>query len=373
MITSKQVILDIETAGINQFRCICKNADTTYSYAFYVYRDGQIVERFPYQNAPEINYWAIEPGVYAFKVFIKNADGEKVSSTSSPLPFSGSKTIYCNVESPKHKFDWLLNVFLALQEIWVNRKRMIRISRYDYRVLNKDAYLGNIWNILNPLIQIGTYWFVFGLGLRRGADVKGYPYIVWMLCGMIPWFFMSACIVSGAGAIRSRGMSALKMRYPIATMPVGTILVNFYSHIWMVALLLITILATGNAPSLMWLNLIYYFIYALVFFSALSMITSVFTMIAMDFQKLVAACIRLLFYMTPILWTIDNFPPAIQFILRLNPCLYYVDGFRDTLLFHTPFYIYGDKIFFFWTLNILLLIWGSNLQMKYKNQFMDLE
>lgn len=373
MAIAEELHLTVTLRGINELHCVCENPPEGCGFAFYVYRDGKDIGHYAYQTQPEVSYWAQEPGEYTFKIFARDASGNKVSQMSSAIRFENSREICCNIEPPHRRFDWIRNVGIVFREIWVNRKRMYRISRFSYKVLNQDAYLGSFWNILNPLIQIATYWFVFGIGLRSGRDVDGYPYLLWMLTGLVPWFFMSQCITHGASAIRSRGIAALKMRYPVSTMPLEQVLIALYSQLVMVAILLVTFFFFGYPPSVYWLNLIYYLLYAVVFFTALAMVTSVLSMIAIDFQKLINSLIRLLFYLTPILWSMENLPPWVQYVLKLNPCLYITDGFRDSLLYHVPFYLHYYRMSLFWLINLILIILGSNLQAKYKNQFLDLE
>ena len=372
MINTEIISVQIELTEVNRLCCECKNAPPNSMFSFYILKNGKPLDKLPYQKESRYIYWLTEPGIYSVKVFILN-DSEKVSVISQKVSFEGGKPIYCNVTPPKRKLNWIKNVSGVMREIWIHRKRMFRISLYDYKVLNKDAYLGNVWNFLNPLIQIATYWFVFGIGIRAGKPVEGHPYIVWMLCGMIPWFFVSACITHGANAIREKGITVLKMRYPIATTPLEQVFVQFYSHLIMVSILMVSLVCMGYRPTFYWFNLIYYFIYALVFYTALSMITSVLTMIALDFQKLINSLLRLLFYVTPILWSIEKMPTLAQQILRMNPVLYYVNGFRDSLLFNIPFYEYPKSIAFFWGINIVLLLVGCNLLTKYKDQFIDLQ
>lgn len=373
MATKDNFHLYIELRGINQLRCVCENPPEGCKFAFKIFRNGEDVGYYAYQDQAEISYWAQEPGSYSFKISIRDAQGTKISQRSSPLLFENHRDIRCNIKPPRRRFDWLRNVAAAMREIWVNRRRMWRVSLFNYKVLNQDAYLGSLWNILNPLIQIATYWFVFGIGLRGGRDVDGYPYLLWMLTGMIPWFFISTCITHGAAAIRTKGITVMKMRYPIVTLPLEEVLIALYSHLIMIVVFLVTFPFFGYPPSVYWLNLVYYLFYAVVFLTAFGMVTSVLGMIAIDFQKLINSLIRLLFYLTPILWSTENLPLWARYVLKGNPVLYIVDGFRDSLLYQTPFYLHHYRMAFFWTINLLLIILGSNLQVKYKNQFLDLE
>lgn len=365
----------LELTDRNRMCCEYGGADNEHEYAFYVLKDGEEIDRIPYQKSGRYVYWPMEAGRYTMKVFIRNAAGKR-SVYSNEVIFDGIDRQKAT-ETPKaRRFsckDIVRNICGVIKEILTHRERMIRISLYDYQVLNKDAYLGNAWNVLNPLIQIATYWFVFGFGIRGGQDVDGFPYLVWMLCGMIPWFYFSAGITGGAGAIRQKGISVLKMRYPMAIIPYEKILVEFYNHVTMIGILLITLILMGYMPTIYWLNLIYYLVYGIVFLASLAMVTSVLSMIALDTQKLIQASIRLLFYLTPILWSLDRMPPQIGKILRLNPVLYYVDGFRESLLYQVAFYHNPKKVLFFWLINVVLFAIGCNLIMKYKDQFIDMQ
>lgn len=371
---SSDIRIHVEQSDTNEIRCLCETEKDGCKYAFYVYCNGQDMAHYAYQQQPKISYWALQSGDYTFKVFVVDAEGRKYVKETESIHFC-APTCYADepAASGGKKHKWYSNVVAVFCELWNNRQRMLRVSRYSYKVLNQDAYLGNLWNIINPLIQIGTYWFVFGIGLRGGKDVDEYPYIIWMLSGLIPWFFMSQCITQGAGAIRKKGISYLKMRYPISTMPTETILVASYSHLIMLGLLLFLIVLSGYLPSLYWLNLVYYILFSVCFFTALAMVTSVLSMVALDVQKLINALIRLLFYLTPILWSMDTLPQWVQFILRLNPCLYVVTGFRESLLYKVPFFFHWEEMLLFWSITLVFVVVGSNLQVKYKDRFMDME
>ncbi len=341
-------------------------------YSFYVYKNNKVIDKVKREKENSIVYWVVEPGQYKFKLFIKKEDGSTESIMTNEILFEGLKPIYCSVQNQKTTFQWFKNVWTVFTEIWINRARMYRISVYEYNLANKDSYLGKLWNVINPLIQIGTYWFVFGIGIRNNAPVDGYPFLIWMLCGLIPWFFISHGVVKGAASIYSKSGTVLKLKYPISTISVGTILVEFYNHMVVLGILAIILLSFGYFPNLYWFNLIYYLGYELVFLISFSFITSVLTMIARDFQKLLSSIMKLWFYLTPILWDMSRLPDWVQFILKLNPVYYIVCGFRDSLIYKTAFYTNDKKILFFWSVNIVLIVIGCNLQVKFRDKFIDM-
>ena len=83
---------------------------------------------------------------------------------------------------------YVLNV--NIQNIY----RMLCIVKYEILSENRDSNLGMLWVVLDPLIQILSYWFAFGVGIRGGKPINDIPYITWMLAGIVPWFFLSASI-----------------------------------------------------------------------------------------------------------------------------------------------------------------------------------
>ena len=75
-----------------------------------------------------------------------------------------------------------------MREIWLVLREqikyfpvMLRLARYETRAKYKDHSLGVLWDVINPVMQIATYWLVFGIGLRQGGATDGVPYIAWLV------------------------------------------------------------------------------------------------------------------------------------------------------------------------------------------------
>jgi len=112
------------------------------------------------------------------------------------------------------------------KELWNNRHRMLRIVWFDIRIEACSLYLGTLWKVLTPFLQIGTFWLVFGLGIRGGRDIDGFPFLVWLLAGLIPWFFINRSVTAGSNSIAAKANIIFKIKYPISTVPVGAVLQN---------------------------------------------------------------------------------------------------------------------------------------------------
>ena len=69
----------------------------------------------------------------------------------------------------------------VIKEQFKNAGIIFRMSRYEDKATYQSHYLGLAWQILNPAIQVGIYYLVFGLGVNQNGNVDGVPFIIWML------------------------------------------------------------------------------------------------------------------------------------------------------------------------------------------------
>ena len=261
--------------------------------------------------------------------------------------------------------------FDVIIEIWKNRYRMLRVVWYDIKIENRSLYLGTLWKVLTPFLEIGTFWLVFGLGIRGGAPVDGFPFFIWLLAGITPWFFINRAISNGASSINSKGGIIFKIKYPIPTVPVGSVLHGLYDHVILLAIMFVIFMFYGILPSLHWLNLLYYILYAFVFIAAVTMILSVVVRLAHDFSRLIPPILRMVFFLTPILWQDTYMPEWVLRIFAFNPVRYIVMGFRGSLLYGYNFFDHPLRIAFFWPATLTLLVLACWLQKKFSRRFAD--
>lgn len=253
-----------------------------------------------------------------------------------------------------------------------NIYRIFCIVKYEILAKNRDSKLGMLWSILDPLIQIFTYWFAFGFGIRGGKPVNGVEYINWMLVGMAPWFFLSASIRYGTSSIYKKINIITKIKFPISILPTTVIFKELFNHLIMIMVIIVFILFNGINLSLNSLGIIYYIFCAIAFSISLTMVTSVANMFTRDVGKAVSASMRLLMFITPILWTMENLPNWAVNIMKCNPLFYIIDGYRNSLLFNKSIFLYSKMMLVFWIIVILLFSIGSLLMYKFKHKFIDL-
>ncbi len=252
-----------------------------------------------------------------------------------------------------------------------NLYRIYSIAKYELLADMRDSKLGMFWNFANPAIQVATYWFVFGFVFNRD-QVDGIDFLSWMLGGMVIWFFISPCITNGCNAIYQKINIITKMKFPVSILPATVVLKEAFNHVCLMIIVVVLFAINGHYPSWHWFGLLYYFVCSVLFSISLSLTTSVLNMLARDTRKLILACMRLLMYLTPILWDIKSLPHVFQVIMKVNPIYYLVCGYRDCFFYHEGIMFYWKQMIVFWGWTILLFWIGSAIMYKFRTKFMDL-
>jgi teichoic acid transport system permease protein len=255
-----------------------------------------------------------------------------------------------------------------------------RLSNYEIKSANRNHYLGILWEIINPMIQISIYWFVFGYGIFRSSgradvqmDGEMIPYFPWMLSGFIVWFFINPAIIQGSKSIYSRITMISKMNFPISVMPTVVIFSKLYQHLMLLAVSLVIFQFLGYPISIYYLQLPYFIVSTIVLMVALSLITSTISTIVRDFQMLIQSMIRILIYISPFLWPPYHLKPEmIVTLMKLNPIFYLAEGYRASILGLNWYPIeHWEYTLYFWGITIALLLFGSILHVKFRDRFVD--
>ncbi|MBU8752342.1 MULTISPECIES: ABC transporter permease [Priestia] len=261
---------------------------------------------------------------------------------------------------------------IVLQEQLENLYMIGRLSAYELKKSYADNVLGSFWLLLNPLFQIGVYWIVFGLGVRGGRDVGDTPFVIWLICGLVPWFFISSSILQGSNSVYARLNSVSKMNFPLSVIPTYVIVAQAYTHLILVGILLLIVISSQGLSHLNVISLLYFMISSFCFLLSLSFITSTLSTMVRDIHLLIQTATRMLFYVTPILWLpSENAPQLLQDIFKLNPFYYVVEGYRDSLLTGGWGLIASPYTLVFWLIIVVMLFFGSAIHVKFRKQFVD--
>lgn len=272
-----------------------------------------------------------------------------------------------------------------MKSIWTVLKEQFRyfylirrLSLYELKSKNSDNYLGMAWELINPIFQVAIYWFVFGYGIRNRADMKltdtlEVPFIYWMLVGMIIWLFFYQAIIQGSKSIYMRIKMLSKMNFSMSIIPNYVVLSRFYIHVGMLMFTILILNLSGYMVNIYYLQLIYYVFALYAFTFSLAFLLSTLSTIIRDIQMFLQATLRMVLYVSPILWnvaTMDN--EMITVIMRLNPLYYLIEGYRYVFFGLGWHLVENWKLtIYFWLVTIIVFIMGALLHLKFKKHFID--
>ncbi|TWT03574.1 ABC transporter permease [Planomicrobium sp. CPCC 101079] len=247
-----------------------------------------------------------------------------------------------------------------------------RLAMFHIKIDNRNNVLGFVWEILNPAIQMAMYWFVFGLGLRENNGINGVPFIFWMLAGISMWFFMNQGILDGTKSIYQKFNLVAKMNFPLSTLPSYIITSKLYGHLFLLGILMILFWINGYWPSVYYIQLVYFIAISYLFTFAVTLLTSTLAVVVRDIQMVVQSSLRVLFFLSPILWQTERLPDFVEPYMQLNPFYYLANGYRASLLYN-EWYIIDQWQLTVYNLGVifLLLLVGSAAHFKFRNRFSD--
>ena len=81
----------------------------------------------------------------------------------------------------------------SLKSIIKDRKMILRLAKNDFKNKFAGSYFGLIWAFAQPVVIVSIYWIVFEKGLRSRPlpEMPDFPYLLWLIAGMCPWFFLN--------------------------------------------------------------------------------------------------------------------------------------------------------------------------------------
>lgn len=270
------------------------------------------------------------------------------------------------------------SVITVVKEQITNFYLIKRLSLYEMKSVNNHTFLGFWWEIINPLIMISIYWFVFGFGIfsdRGTIELYGneIPFLPWMLSGIVVWFFISPAILNSSKSIYSKVRMISKMSFPLSVIPTYVIFSKLYQHIFLMALICGFLHYLGYPINIYYLQIPYFVISTIIFLMALAFITSTLTTIIRDIQMVIQSVVRILIYFTPFLWPPYQLKPEIiPFLMKLNPFYYIAEGYRSSLLGLNWYpMVHWEYTIYFWTITFILFSIGSILHIKFRDRFID--
>ena len=215
-----------------------------------------------------------------------------------------------------------MNIFKRLYDY----REMLKTSiKKDIGGKYKNSFLGVLWSFVNPLLQIIVYAIIFPLIMKSDIEY----YVVFMVCGLIPWNYFSTVINRTSFTMIENGNIIKKVYFPREILPISV--VTSETVTFLISSILILLFTLGYGLGLT-INIVFYPLILLVQYVLLigiSLIVSSVTVYFRDLQHFIGVLLQLFFYATPIVYAVDTIPENFRWILKYNPMTYIIEGYRD--------------------------------------------
>lgn len=194
-----------------------------------------------------------------------------------------------------------------VKELWQRREFVWTLSSAKSTAKNEGQRLGQIWSVLNPLLLIATYLFVFGflLGTNRGVD----NFVGFLAVGVILFGLSSSTVTKGSRAILNNKGLVRALHFPRAVLPLSTVLTECLAILPGLGVLMVVLPVTGEMPRWSWLLFPIAFLLQGFMQAGIALILARIVNASADIWNLVIVAVRLMRYMSGVFFSIAAMTP----------------------------------------------------------------
>jgi lipopolysaccharide transport system permease protein len=256
--------------------------------------------------------------------------------------------------------------------IWRNRGLIRVMVRRDILGRYRGSFGGAFWTLINPLLLMLTYFFVFGVVLRSrfGQDQSRSGFALYFLAGMLPWLAFSEAAGRSAGVMLEHRNFVKKLVFAVETLPVNLVAAGLVSELFAVVLFCVFLLVVrgGVPPSVVWLPAL--LIPQVLFTAGVAWFLAALGVFVRDLGQVMGFVLTIWFFVTPICYPETSLPPAATVLLSKNPIYVLVRGYRAILLENrAPAF---GALWKLWLLAIVVFVLGHAWFYKLRKSFADM-
>jgi lipopolysaccharide transport system permease protein len=225
------------------------------------------------------------------------------------------------------------------RQIFRFRGLLATLTARELKARYRGSVLGFLWSLANPMLLLGVYSFVFTVIFQpRVPGIS--PYALFVVCGLFPWIWLATSSLEGSMSLLANSGLIRKAVFPAELLPMVVVLSNLVHLALAVPILaagLVTARLLGSSglsgPSALLMPAIVLLELPLV--AGLALGASALTAHFKDVRDLLANLFTLLFFVTPVLYSLDSLAgrPAFWWLVRLNPFTPFTLAYQQTLFF----------------------------------------
>ncbi|MFA5271487.1 MAG: ABC transporter permease [Candidatus Omnitrophota bacterium] len=231
-----------------------------------------------------------------------------------------------------------LNPLNAFWTTWKGRELLIQLVRRNIEIRYKGTMMGFIWMLVTPLVMLAVYTFVFGVvfkarwGMGIGDSKAAFALI--MFCGMAVFNIFSESVNGSVGIVVGKPNYVKKVVFPLEILPVSSVLsACFLGLIW-IGILLLGIILFFHKFCLAAVCFPLILIPLILFSCGFAWFVASLGVFVRDLAHLIGIILQVLYFMTPIFYSVEMVPEPVRSILFLNPLTLIVQSARQVLIYN---------------------------------------
>ncbi|MDH2388103.1 ABC transporter permease [Streptomyces sp. HNM0663] len=223
-----------------------------------------------------------------------------------------------------------------VRQLWGRRHFILAFSQAKLTAQYSQAKLGQLWQVVTPLLNALVYFLIFGLiiGANRGMGTE--IYVPFLVTGIFVFTFTQTSVMSGVRSISGNLGLVRALHFPRASLPISFSLQQLQQLLFSMVVLIAIVMAFGSYPSLSWLLVIPALALQFVFNTGLAMIMARLGAKTPDLAQLMPFIMRTWLYASGVMFSIPlmlkDKPAWIADLLLYNPAAVYMDLIRFALI-----------------------------------------
>jgi ABC-type polysaccharide/polyol phosphate export permease len=203
------------------------------------------------------------------------------------------------------------------------RELIWELALKELKIRYKRSFLGFLWALLNPLLQMIVLAVVFSKVMRLPIP----NFAVFLISVLIPWTFFSQSLLYAADSIVGNSDLIKKVRVPKVVFPIAALTSNMINFLLSMIPLALIVLAMGIPLYATWLFLPIPLLALTLLTLGASFFFAALNVFYRDVSHILTILLQLWFYVTPIIYPIEIFGKY-QWLFKLNPLIFSLNGFR---------------------------------------------
>ncbi len=223
-----------------------------------------------------------------------------------------------------------------VRQLWGRRHFVLAFSQAKLTAQYSQAKLGQLWQVVTPLLNALVYFLIFGLIIGANRGMGNEIYVPFLVTGIFVFTFTQTSVMAGVRSISGNLGLVRALHFPRAALPISFSLQQLQQLLFSMIVLIAIVMAFGSYPSLSWLLVIPALALQFVFNTGLAMIMARLGAKTPDLAQLMPFIMRTWLYASGVMFSIPlmlkDKPAWIADVLMYNPAAIYMDLIRFALI-----------------------------------------